>query len=320
MKKDDLIRRSLEENLSGLHVSRQQQMDIIEKITEGRKLKKKLPIGVVLAAVIVLGTLTAALAVGIFTSANWLGEVIPDEQNPAFQPCPTNTPIAQSPQEATFEKMNEILNSREDREWVIVSTDEHSAVSAPRTQAVYSMGELMALVAGAKALPLPNFIPDGYAFSEGTVFLDCLPEGEFHLTSREALPGGLTVERYNVDESMDLISGYDLIFRKQNDFEDSLYIYVSLEPLSDLTEPSIGLNPDQRLKVLDVAGMEHALAVISDNHISLSMRRTLDESIHFRYPRRNGESLIDTYGEVQVNLMTGNVEIKTLADMFCAEK
>ena len=43
MKHDKFIRESLDQNLSGLHVSRQQQMDMIDEITGGAKMKRKIP-------------------------------------------------------------------------------------------------------------------------------------------------------------------------------------------------------------------------------------------------------------------------------------
>ena len=59
MKKDERIRASLEQNLSGLHVSRQQQLDMIDEITGGTKMQKKIPFSIALAAVLVLMSITA---------------------------------------------------------------------------------------------------------------------------------------------------------------------------------------------------------------------------------------------------------------------
>lgn len=59
MKHENFIRESLEQNLSGLHVSRQQQIDMIDEITGGRKMKRKIPFSIVLAAVLILTSVTA---------------------------------------------------------------------------------------------------------------------------------------------------------------------------------------------------------------------------------------------------------------------
>jgi len=63
MKHDDFIRESLDQNLSGLHVSRQQQTAIFEEIVGGKKMKKKIPFSLALVAVLIL-TSVVALAVG----------------------------------------------------------------------------------------------------------------------------------------------------------------------------------------------------------------------------------------------------------------
>lgn len=64
MKRDDnFIWESLEQNLSGLHVSRRQQMDMIDEITGGTRMKRKIPISIALAAILILTSVTA-LAVG----------------------------------------------------------------------------------------------------------------------------------------------------------------------------------------------------------------------------------------------------------------
>lgn len=59
MKRSNIIRESLDQNLSGVYVSRQQQMDMIDEITGGKKLKRRIPVSFALAAVILLMTCTA---------------------------------------------------------------------------------------------------------------------------------------------------------------------------------------------------------------------------------------------------------------------
>ena len=63
MKHEKFIRESLDQNLSGLHVSRQQQIDMIDEIVGGAKMKRKMPLSVALAAILILTSVTA-LAVG----------------------------------------------------------------------------------------------------------------------------------------------------------------------------------------------------------------------------------------------------------------
>lgn len=63
MKENDLIRKSLQENLSGLSVSPEERKRMLESITEGDKMRRKFHISAALVAAIMLLCLTA-LAVG----------------------------------------------------------------------------------------------------------------------------------------------------------------------------------------------------------------------------------------------------------------
>ena len=62
MRSKDLIRESLQQNLSGLHVSRQRQTDMIDKIVGGKRMKRKMPFSIVLAAILALMSITALAA------------------------------------------------------------------------------------------------------------------------------------------------------------------------------------------------------------------------------------------------------------------
>ncbi len=65
MKQNHKIYDSIHENLSGLYLSKQQQADIMNEITGGQKVKKKLTLGLVLALVLILAAVTA-LAVSLW--------------------------------------------------------------------------------------------------------------------------------------------------------------------------------------------------------------------------------------------------------------
>ena len=62
MRPKDLIRESIQQNLSGLHVSPQRQTDMIDKIVGGKRMKRKMPFSIVLAAILALMSITALAA------------------------------------------------------------------------------------------------------------------------------------------------------------------------------------------------------------------------------------------------------------------
>jgi hypothetical protein len=63
MKSNDQIKTALSENLSGLYVSRAQRMALLTEITGGRKMKRKLTVGLVFAIVLILFAVTALAAI-----------------------------------------------------------------------------------------------------------------------------------------------------------------------------------------------------------------------------------------------------------------
>jgi len=221
-----------------------------------------------------------ALAVGVWGDVNWLGEAIPHESvspPPEPTPAPENLPL----HDEHLELINQIFDSRNSRELVVVYDSEHSASSAPRRQILHSLDEFNSFMDSMPNLPVPNNIPEGYAFEACELFFDCLPDGEFLLTSQEEIMEGIQVEKYSVNEALDFISGYDLQLRNLHNAEDYISIYVKLNPLSDITDHSFGVNADQSAQVLTVDGMDNAISILSDNHVHIAMRRALNEPLQY---------------------------------------
>ncbi len=74
MRNDDSIRKSLQENLSGLYVSVQQRMELMERIEGGKKMRKRIPVSIALAAMILLMACTAYALV----ESDLLNRLFPD--------------------------------------------------------------------------------------------------------------------------------------------------------------------------------------------------------------------------------------------------
>ena len=72
MKHDKFIRESLDQNLSGLHVSRQQQIDMIDEIVGGAKMKRKMPLSVALVAILILTSVTAFAIVNFYSVRDYV--------------------------------------------------------------------------------------------------------------------------------------------------------------------------------------------------------------------------------------------------------
>ena len=282
--------------------------------------KRIIPKTVIIMAAILLITLTTALASGLFGNVNWFGEVIPDQyQGQTLEPHTTPTPHPDDgPTVSLFDLTQEILLNRAEGE-LVIAQEEHSGSWMGMTKDIQSMAEFYAAMKNVEPLPLPATIPEGYEFVEGTIWYDCKPEGTYRLLSAETPAEGLTVKRYTVDEGMELIRCYDLLFRRNDDAHDYLSIYATLEYATDPLEHSFGLNPDQESLAVSVEGMDNALAIFSDSHTSLSMRRVLETPVAFLDFQPDDQHVIDTYAEVHVSIHARQLPVDALCSIFTAD-
>lgn len=178
---------------------------------------------------------------------------------------------------------------------------------------------LTALLKGAEYLPLPKFIPDGYEFVEGKVRYTCCEGGEWRLANQMELEAGVKAAWYQLDAKDAVINGYELLFRSSQEDYHYLSIYVNLSELVDVSDQSFGFIEGQTVQIVDVPGMDNALAVTSDHACTLSMRRVLEDTIRVQRFNDIESQIISEYAEVQVDVMAPLLDVSTLISMFAAE-
>jgi len=313
------LKNAIDNTLSGLPENPflYQRIEAVNQEGENDLNKRFIPKTVIVMAAIILITLTTALASGLFGNVNWFGEVIPDQyQGQTLEPHTTPTPHPDDgPTVSLFDLTQEILLKRAEGE-LVYAQEEHSGSWMGMTKDIQSMAEFHAAMKNTEVLPLPVAIPEGYEFVEGTIWYDCKADGQYQLLSTETPAEGLIVKRYTVDEGMKLVRSYDLLFRRNDDAHDYLSIYAALEYATDPLEHSFGLNPDQDSRVVSVEGMDNALAIFSDSHTSLSMRRVLETPVLFLEFQPDDHHVIDTYAEVHVSIHARQIPVDALCSIF----
>lgn len=276
---------------------------------------------VALAALIVLLCMgTVALAGGLLGGyVNWNGDFIPEER-PQVMDGPTASPEMAS---ADFRQAIALTSTAEEGEVVLVyETNGYGGTSSSSNRLTRHVGDyetFLTIMADAPMVPLPHGVPEGYVLSECSILYECRAGGAYVLTSTEDLGGGVTVERYRVAEADMFIRGYDLTFRNPEDRTDYIAVWASLSGGSDPEDHRFGLNPDQTAQVVQVPGMDNALAITSDTHASLNMRRALPEKIRYQVFDVDGCDLVGRYDEVQVDVRSRLVSVETMRAMFAAE-
>lgn len=268
-------------------------------------------------ALIVLLCMSTAVAGGIYGgSISWKGDVLYDEQ-PEVYVAPTAAPpdTAIDPDQRICD-LNDELRA-DGKALVIWHADEngkaHRYVSTRLTQDVQEAEVLRELVTQA-GFPWPR-IPDGYEMVQGTVFYACREGGEWQLTDTQDQGDGLTAEWYALSDADALVSGYDLLLRKNGVAEQYIDVYVDMQEVSDPQEAFIGFREGERIEVLNVPGMDDAIAVTGDT-CQLNLRRVLREPIRVRTLRPVEEPETVSCGEISIVVFSTVEDAAPLCGMF----
>lgn len=312
------FRQSIDHTLSGLMGDPFLCQRVMAHAGKGEsKMRARWIKGVVVALIVVLCMWTAAVAGGIYGgSISWKGDVVYDEQpdvNAAPTAAPPDTKIDLNQRicdlSAELRADGKVL--------VIWHADEngkaHMAVSTKLTQDVQEAEVLRAIVTQA-GFPWPR-IPDGYELAQATVFYACREGGEWQLTDAQDRGDGLTAEWYALSDADALVCGYDLLLRKNGVAEQYIDVYAKMQEVNDPQEAFIGFRESEHVEVLDVPGMDDAIAVTGDT-CQLNMRCVLGEPIRVRTLCPGEEPETVSYGEISMNVFSTVEDAATLREMF----
>lgn len=311
------FRQAIDHALSGLEGDPFLAQRVAAHAEKGeRKMNFRLTKGFAVALIVVLCMGTAAVAGGIYGgSVNWKGDAVYNEQ-PDEHAAPTAAPT-----DAAVDLNQRICDLSAELQvdgeaLVIAHLDEvgkmETAVSTRLTQGVQDIEALRAIVVQA-GLPWPN-IPDGYEMAQGTVFYTCRAGGAWQLTDTQEQGDGLIAQWYGLDEKDAIVYGYDLLLRKDGAAEQYIDVDARMQEVSDPQEMFIDFQEGEAFEVLDIPGMDNAIAVIGDT-CRLNMRRVLDAPVHVQ-ALRLGEATEITCGEINVSVFSTVEDVTSLREMF----
>jgi len=305
---------AIERQLSGLEPDPWLAQRIIASDKEEVKVKKISHATVIIVAIIVLAMATA-LAAGLGGRVNWLGEV-QETTVVSATPMPTAEPQTTTDPDEIDPAFYELLDYSKDRELIMLSTA-HKGIFSSRIQQISNMNDFITLMdTAAPDFPLPAEIPEGYVLDKCSVEFGCLPQGEYTLTSQTVHPEGFTESHYAVDPSMDFVKGYSIIL-KTEDEKDYISILVYMNSSTNPKEYTFGITEDQSARVVQVAGMENALIIDSENTSLLAMRKVMSspqDDLQFTGPEM--EPMIETYNEYRIEVRTPLLPENELVRVF----
>ena len=316
------FRQAIDHTLTSLEGNPFLYQRVVARAEEGeKKVKKhKWNLGLVIVLAMMACMVTAAAAGGWFGGyVNWNGDIIPEER-PSVVAGPTAAPEMAS---GDFRQAIQLVSTAGDCEVVLVyETNGYGGTSSSSnrlTRRVEGYQAFLTIMADAPMLPVPDDVPEGYVLAECSILYECRKGGAYVLTSSENLDGGVVVERYGVAEEDLLIRGYDLTFRNPEDSTDYIAVWASLSERSNPADHRFGVNPDQTAQIVQVPGMDNAIAITSETHTCLSMRRTLPEVVRYQAFDMGDFSRVGSFGEVRIDVRSRLAGMDALAALFVAE-
>ncbi len=318
------FKQAIDHTLSGLQGDPFLYQRVSAHAEKGEKrMKYKFPKGVLIALIVILCMGTVAVAAGVYGgTTNWNGDIIFDERPeiayPTMPPEMLEEEIDRSVRISDWvrelENDGELLIIYEMQDGEIYSSTSNSLKRTAKDMEVFKE-----LLDGVEYLPLPNFIPDGYEFVQGEVRYTCREGGEWRLANQMELEKGVKAEWYQLDAADAIVRGYDVLFRSSPEDYHYLNIFVTMFELQDVNDQSFGFIEGQTVKVVDVQGMDNALAITSENSCYLSMRRVMETPIKVLRFHDLETQNISKYAEVQVDVTAPLLDVDTLISMFAAE-
>lgn len=316
------FKQAIDHTLSGLEGDPYLFQRVAASAEKGAKsMKYHIPKGVLIALIALLCMGTVAVAAGLYGgTVNWLGEVVPDERVPAVMP--TMAPAVDTTVVDWNENMLDQL--RKDGMKLMVWQQLPDGTLRPETstrmiRTAASEEDFLALLEGNDEMVLPRFIPEGYEFVRGEVYYECRADGEWKLVEQQTVEEAFVAEWYTLDKEDAVIGGYYLLYRESPEDYHYLSIYAGLSVRQDLEEQSFGFLSGQTPSVVQVCGMDHALAITSENSCNLNMLRDLKQPVELLwFPESEWLGPV-AYEQLDVTVSAPLLDTDTLIRMFAAE-
>lgn len=286
-----------------------------------RNMKYHIPKGLVIALIALLCMGTVAVAAGIYGgTVNWLGEVVPDERMPAVMP--TMAPVMET---GDVDLNEDVLDQlRKDGTKLMVWKQMSDGTQLPEVstrmmRTADSEAAFLALLSGDDELVLPQFIPEGYEFVRGEVYYECRAGGDWKCVERQTVMDVFVAELYTLEPEDEIISGYCLLYRESPEDYHYLSIDVMLSERQNVEEHTFGFLPGQTPSVVQVSGMDYALAITAENRSTLSMLCDLKQPIDYLWFPEAEELGEMTFEQLDVFVSAPLLDTDTLIRMFAAE-
>ena len=326
------FKQAIDHTLSGLTGDPFLYQRVAANAEKGAKsMKYHFPKGLVIALIVLLCMGTVAVAAGLYGGTiNWEGEIIYDElQTQSPHPSPTPQPPE-----------DELVQVDEAHEEALRLAENYAYEEALRTDSKFILYERMtdgrwkpeseielsieptseaefeAMLADAPWLPLPNYIPEGYAFERADVYYTCASDGEWELVKSETINDRIRVEWYKPSKPVAI--RYDIFYRESEEDYHYINFFVDLNLKYEPGSTTFGFSEGMTAQIVTVPGMENAIAITGERACSLSMRRPLAEALDVWYVYQEGQ-YPQQLADVTVDIHAPRMAISDLIPLFATK-
>ena len=326
------FKQAIDHTLSGIEGDPFLAQKVLARAEKGEKpVKYHIPKAVVFALIALLCMGTVAVAAGLYGGTiNWEGEIVYDElQTQSPHPSPTPQPPE-----------GELVQVDETHEEALRLAENYAYEEALRTDSKFILYERMTdgrwkpeseielsiettsetefktMLADAPWLPLPNYIPEGYAFERADVYYTCASDGEWELVKSETINDHIRVEWYKPSKPVAI--RYDLFYRASEADYHYINFFVDLNLKYEPGSATFGFSEGMTAQTITVPGMEHAIAITGERFSSLHMRRPLSEPLDVWYVFQEGQ-YPQQLADVTVDIHAPRMLISDLIPLFATK-
>ena len=280
------FRESLDRYLSDMKADPWLTHRIIASERGETKVKKKLSVSMIVASLLLVLTTVALAVTGLYRVINWQGDITRTTdltQKPGTDTVQTVT------EEWHVDSLNSFISEipNEETAYAWYNNDDGSIKCSELHQKqipISSIEWFAEYMQDIRHLSVPVSFPEGNVTDcYGKIFMECKAFGNYSLI-KNGQSGSMCYNRFLIDESSSIATGYDLLFAL-GDLENGIR-YIIRSELRDRTyEEPLMLREGETVKKVNVEGMSDALLIMAEDPAypdGLIMQRKLDEPIRLK--------------------------------------
>ena len=280
------FRESLDRHLSLVKADPWLAQRIIASERGEKKVKKKLSVSVIVALLLLVLATVALAVTGLYRVINWQGDITRTTELTQASGLETLQSETEDWREDSLHSfISEIPNEETTFAWYNNDDGSIRCSELHQKQIPISSIEWFAeYMQGIQHLSVPISFPEGnISYCYGQVFLECKAFGNYTLI-KNGQSGSMCYNRFLIDESSSVTTGYDLFFTS-GDPENGTQYHIRSELRDRTYDEPLMLREGESARKVTIEGMSDALLITAEDPTypdGLIMQRKLDEPVKLK--------------------------------------